>query len=96
MRIPTGIGKPHPLKKPHGTLFNLHVVSLLVPMISLGATLATLVARVIPDLYIVIIYFGVLSCVLVLKLQKLKALIAKETAARALKEAETKKDSQQP
>lgn len=52
MRLPKGIGNPHPLRTPHGTLFNFHVVSLTVPMCSLGATLATLVARVVPDLYL--------------------------------------------
>jgi len=78
LRIVSGLGKPHPLKGPHGTLFHFQVLSLLIPMISLGAAMATLVSRVMPDLYIVVLYVVIMTGVLIFNLDRLKVIIKKE------------------
>lgn len=54
----------------------------MIPCISLGATLATLVSRVVPDLYIVVIYFVILTGVLIFNLDRLKDIIKKETGLK--------------
>ena len=79
IRVLSGLGKPHPIRDKHGTLYHFHNVSLMVPMISLGATLATLVSRVIPDFYIVIIYAVILVAVVLYNMKRLIAIIKRET-----------------
>lgn len=78
----SGLGKPHPIRDKHGTLYHFHITSLMVPMISLGATLATLVSKVIPDLYIVIIYGVILTAVFLYNLKRLVAIIKRETSPK--------------
>lgn len=78
--ILTGLGKPHPTKGPHGTLFHFQIISLMIPMCSLGAAMAALISRVVPDLWIVIIYVIVLIGVFIYSLRRLQRIYKKETA----------------
>jgi hypothetical protein len=80
IRICSGLGKPHPLKDPHGTLYHFQIISLMLPMVSLGAAIASMVGRVLPDVVVVVIYFVSMVGVLLFNLNRLKIIISKETA----------------
>lgn len=56
IRLFWGMNLPHPVRDPHGTLLHFPIISLMLPGCTLGATMATLVSKVVPDLYIVIYY----------------------------------------
>jgi len=78
IRIATGLGHPHPLKGKNGTLFHFSIISLMIPMNALGAALATVVNRIIPDLVIVIVYAVILIGVLIFNLHRLYGIYKKE------------------
>lgn len=87
IRIITGIGKPHPHRGCHGTLYHFAIVSMMIPMCSLGSTLATLISRVIPDLFIVIAYFVILLGVFLFNLGRLVTIVKKEKGVAVVKPA---------
>lgn len=78
-RIATGLGKPHPLRGQHGTLFHFSIISMMIPMNALAAALASLINRVVPDLYIIIAYALILTGVLAFNLYRLRHIYIKET-----------------
>ena len=84
IRILFGLDKPHPLKVPYGTLYHFQIISLMIPMCSLGSIMATMVSKIIPDLYIVILYAILLIIVLLYNLKKLRLMIQRETRVMPL------------
>jgi len=79
IRISTGLGKPHPERKTHGTLFHFNVISMIIPAAALASALATVINRVIPDLVIVILYAVVLTGVFVYNIMRFITVVKKET-----------------
>lgn len=88
-RIATGLGKPHPLRGRHGTLFHFSTISMMIPMNALAAALASLINRVVPDLYIIIIYGIILVGVQAFNLNRLRHIYIKETTKPADSGAKT-------
>ena len=78
VRLFTGIGKPHPERTPHGTPFHFNIMSLMIPMTTVGASIATVVDQVIPALYLTIAYVLILSCVQAYNIWRLFNIIKKE------------------
>jgi len=78
IRISMGIGKSHPVRKNHGTLYNLQVISLMIPANALGSSIAALINRVIPDVAIVILNACLLTGVFASNFGKLRMVFKKE------------------
>ena len=78
IRIFFGIGKSHPVREHHGSLYNFQVVSLMVPANALGASLAALINRVIPDVAIIILNACLLTVVFAFNFGKLRMMVKKE------------------
>lgn len=70
--------KTHPLRKTHGILLDYSMLTMMLPMITLGSALATLVARIMPDFYIVLCYAIIMIGILAFNLWRLSHLIKKE------------------
>lgn len=79
IRISTGIGKPHPERKTHGTLYHFNVISMIIPAAALASALATLINRVIPDLVLVILYAVVMLGVFSYNFMRFITVVKKET-----------------
>jgi uncharacterized membrane protein YfcA len=71
--------KPHPLRKTHGILLDYSMLTMMLPMITIGSALATVIGRVIPEVYLVIGYAVTMVGILLFNLNRLKKLVAKET-----------------
>jgi len=84
IRITSGLSKPHPLKDPYGTLYHFPIISLMIPMSTVGSTLATLIRKMIPYLFIVIIYAVVMTGVFAFNFNRLMALVKKESTKTAV------------
>lgn len=109
VRLFTGIGKPSPARAPYGTPFHFNIMSLMIPMTTVGASVATVVNKVIPDLYLTVLFLLILSCVQAYNIWRLVNIIkrenglesrAKDTAKKAeentaaVKNAAEKKDEE--
>lgn len=80
VRLFTGIGKPSPAREPHGTPFHFNIMSLMIPMTTVGASVATVVNKVIPSLYLTVLYVVILSCVQTYNVWRLRNIIKKENS----------------
>lgn len=78
--------KPHPLRKTQGILLDYSMLTMMLPMITIGSSLATIVGRLVPDAYLVIFYAIIMVGILLFNINRLVKLITKEK-----KDAENKK-----
>jgi uncharacterized membrane protein YfcA len=78
--------KPHPLRKTHGILLDYSMLTMMLPMITLGSAFATIVGRLVPDAYLVIFYAIIMVGILLFNINRLLKLITKEK-----KDAENKR-----
>jgi hypothetical protein len=86
-RLVMDAGKSHPLR-PKGILLDFGILTMMFPMISIGSALATVVSRLMPDVYITIFYAIIMVGILVFNIFRLIALVRKETKAAAYKPPE--------
>ena len=70
--------RPHPLRKTHGTPLDYSKLNIMIPLICVGSTFASIISRLIPDVLITILYAVVMSSILGFNIFRLKKLIAKE------------------
>lgn len=86
-RLAMDAGKSHPLR-PKGILLDYSIVTMMLPMITLGSALATVVSRLMPDIYITIFYAIIMVGILIFNIFRMLALIRKEAKAVAYKPPE--------
>jgi hypothetical protein len=70
---------PHPLRK-KGTLVDYSIVTMMFPMITVGAAISSFVSPVVPDVYITIGYAVIVFGIMIFSIFRLIALIKKESA----------------
>jgi hypothetical protein len=84
VRLAMDAQKSHPLR-PHGILLDYPIVTMMLPMITLGSALATVVTRLMPDIIITIAYAIIMAGILVFNVLRLVALVRKEQKAATYK-----------
>jgi uncharacterized membrane protein YfcA len=73
--------KFHPLRKTHGILLDYSILTMMLPMITIGSALATVIGRLVPEAYLVILYAVIIVGILAFNINRLIKLIAKEKKA---------------
>ena len=84
VRLAMDAGKSHPLR-PKGILLDYAIVTMMLPMITLGSALATVVIRLMPDIYITIAYAIIMVGIMLFNVFRLVALMRKEANAATYK-----------
>jgi hypothetical protein len=86
-RLVMDAGKSHPLRK-QGILLDYAILTMMLPFITVGSTLASVVSRLMPDIYITIFYAIIMTAILVFNIFRLISLVRKEMKAAASKPPE--------
>lgn len=73
--------KFHPLRKTHGILLDYSMLTMMLPMITIGSALATVIGRLVPEAYLVILYAVIMVGILAFNISRLIKLITKERKA---------------
>ena len=72
--------KPHPLKNGKGVLVDYALASLMMPPLVIGAGLAVLINKLLPDVIIISCYATVLFIMLIINIKKVLNVIAVDKA----------------
>jgi uncharacterized membrane protein YfcA len=72
--------RKHPLRKTHGTLLDFPILTMMLPMITIGSALASIVSRATPDFFIIVLYAVFLAGILVFNIWRVHGMIKRENA----------------
>jgi uncharacterized membrane protein YfcA len=83
-RLAMDAHRKHPVRKTHGTLLDFSILTMMLPMITIGSSLASVVSRTVPDFYIIVFYAIFLVGILAFNIWRLLGMVKKENAPSSM------------